>query len=203
MTLTWVDQLARDVPPLLASIIVAAGVVVALSFFLVRPEDRTRVAVLVLGVAVIGAVAGFAGGTSRTGVVGEVIPAALALLGGGLAVYLFGVDLSKGTLASVCAGAFALALGLGYTMGAGTRGPSERYATWTEACRDVFMAHETLAATRRPTGPSASSANPARSCWRATWLGCSIRQTPTRPKGAWPPSCSAWATSSPSVSVSS
>lgn len=145
MTLTWVDQLGRDVPPLLASIIVAAGVVLALSFFLVRPEDRTRVAVLVLGVAVIGAVAGFAGGTSRTGVVGEVIPAALALLGGGLAVYLFGVDLSKGTLASVCAGAFALALGLGYTMGAGTRGPSERYATWTEACRDVFMAHETLA----------------------------------------------------------
>lgn len=140
----WIEQLGRDVPPLLASIVIAAGVVLGLAFLIVKREERTRVVVLVLGVTVIGAVAGFAGGTSRVGVVGDVIPAALTLLGGGLAVYLFGVELSKGVIASVCAAAFALALGLGYAMGAGQRGPSERYDSWLEACRTAFTSPDML-----------------------------------------------------------
>jgi hypothetical protein len=54
------------------------------------------------------------------GVVGDVIPAALALVGG-VAAYLFGVDRSKGLVASFCAAAFALSLGIGYAAGAGNR----------------------------------------------------------------------------------
>lgn len=141
----WIDQLVRDVPPLVATIIVSAGLVLALSYLLIAKADRTKVAVLVLGVAIVGAVAGFAGGTSRVGVVGDIIPAALVLLGGGLALHLFGVDLSKGLIASVCASAFALALGLGFAMGSGQRGPSERYATWTETCRNTFTSPDVLA----------------------------------------------------------
>lgn len=141
----WIDQLGRDIPPLLATIVISAGLVLALSFMLISKADRTKMVVLVLGVAVIGAVAGFAGGTSRVGVVGDVIPAALVLLGGGLALHLFGVDLSKGVIASVCASAFALALGLGYAMGSGQRGPTERYNTWTETCRETFASATILA----------------------------------------------------------
>lgn len=139
----WLQQLTRDLLPLSVTVAVVSGLVLALTLPFTK-GSRTNLVVLVVGLAVLGAVAGYAGGTSRVGVVGDIIPAALALAGG-VSVYLFGVDPSKGVIASICAVAFSLALGLGYAAGAGDRRAPETYSAWTEACRNAFMSPDILA----------------------------------------------------------
>lgn len=86
----------------------------------VAVRNIARVIVLLFGVTAIGTCAGFAGGMSRTGAVGNIIPAALALLGG-LAVYLFGVDSTRGAIASITGGCLAVSLFFSYAVGAQLR----------------------------------------------------------------------------------
>lgn len=122
---------------------VAAAILVIFSARVASPEDfsdegtKKRLIVLVLAIAVLGAVAGVAGGKSRVGVVGDIVPAALALVGT-VSVYLFGADQSKGVVASICAAAFALALGLGYANGSVSRTKTERFAENLSFCRSAL-----------------------------------------------------------------
>lgn len=132
------ESLSFDLPLLLVSIGFAISLVGAVAWFFTSKGERKSLFVLIFGLATLGAVAGVAGGTSRVGVVGDIIPAALALTGG-VATYLFGVDPSKGLVASLCAAAFALALGLGYATGAGTRGITDNKAANLEFCRALYL----------------------------------------------------------------
>ena len=65
--------------------------------------------------ALVGASAGIAGGMSRIGVVGDIVPAILGLLGA-VAVYLFGIDKSRGTIASLGAVALSISFVTGYAL---------------------------------------------------------------------------------------
>lgn len=76
---------------------------------------RKEIAVILAALAVVGACAGTAGGMSRVGAVGSIIPAFLGLLGG-LSIYLFGVDRSKGLISSFSAAAIAISLIVSYTV---------------------------------------------------------------------------------------
>ncbi len=76
-------------------------------------RDQWRViAPLLFALALIGACAGLAGGMSRAAAVGDIIPAFLGLLGA-VAVYLFGVDQSRGVVASFGAAALSISLFVG------------------------------------------------------------------------------------------
>jgi hypothetical protein len=68
-----------------------------------------RASILIFSLAIIGSVSGFAAGLSRVGVVGQLVPSALTLLGG-VVVYLFGAEERKGAFASLGAMAFIVAL---------------------------------------------------------------------------------------------
>ena len=89
--------------------LVIAVVINALSRQSLR--SHVQIAVLLFGVAILGATAGFAGGMSRDGAVGVIIPGALTLVGG-VAIYLFGADTTKGAAVSLTAGCFALFIGI-------------------------------------------------------------------------------------------
>lgn len=135
------QSLKFDLPIIAISIAISVVFVGMAVFFLAKPEERKSLYVLIFGLAALGAVAGVAGGTSRVGVVGDVIPAALALVGG-VAAYLFGVDRSQGLVASFCAAAFALALGVGYATGAGNRAVTDNKGENLEFCRALFAQPE-------------------------------------------------------------
>lgn len=106
-----------------------------LAWMLSPNEDKRPLLGLIAGLAMLGTVAGYAGGLSRTAVVGDIIPAALALAGGA-AAYLFGTDRSKGLIASICAVAFGAALFLGFASGAAKRGTIETWQATVSFCRD-------------------------------------------------------------------
>lgn len=137
---------------LLLLALLVAGVVVVASF----TTDRRTVAmgrelsVLVGSLAIFGAVAGYAGGLSRAAAVGDIIPAVVGLAGG-VAVYLFGVDRSKGTVASVALAAFTIALFLGYAFGSDVRGDNDRNMAIRDACLGLFYDPDTFATADRLT----------------------------------------------------
>ncbi|OIQ43070.1 MAG: hypothetical protein BM560_02520 [Roseobacter sp. MedPE-SWde] len=137
MDATIVQSLKFDLPIIALSVALAVLIVGVLAFFFSKPSERKSLFILIFGLATLGAVAGVAGGTSRVGVVGDVIPAALALAGG-VAAYLFGVDQTKGLVASFCAAAFALALGTGYATGAGNRAVADNKDENLEFCRSLY-----------------------------------------------------------------
>jgi len=139
----WFQAILADLPLLLfATASASLLVLVPIPFFLTKAEFQ-KLAVLIVGLAVLGAVAGVAGGTSRVGVVGDIIPAALGLVAG-VSAYLFGVDQSKGIVASLCAAAFAVALGFGYAAGAGNRDVRDRFERNLAFCVDGFSNAEIL-----------------------------------------------------------
>lgn len=133
----WLQSVTIDLPMIAASAGISIVVVFLLTAAFTQREERSKIFVLIAGLAVLGAVSGVAGGTSRVGVVGDVIPAALGLVGG-VSAYLFGVDRSKGLVASVCAAAFALSLGLGYAAGAGSRSEAEGKQARLDFCEKLL-----------------------------------------------------------------
>jgi hypothetical protein len=109
----------------------------------VPKNERMPLLCLLLGISAIAATAGVTGGLSRDGAVGEVIAAALGLLGG-VVVYVFGVDRSKGMIASICAFTFSLTLVVAYFEAAARRGAPESYAFWRERCIDKYIDKDVL-----------------------------------------------------------
>ncbi len=96
-------------------------------------ERSRKTMLLVLSTAILGAVAGISGGMSRVGVVGDVIPAVLVLVGG-VSVYLFGIDRSKGIIASLTTTALSLSLVISYALGSNHRGHIEIFADLKQTC---------------------------------------------------------------------
>jgi hypothetical protein len=83
-------------------------------------RNVAMLSLLTLGVGVLGAAAGLAGGQSRTGVVGEIIPAAFVLLGG-VSAYLFGVTPQRAPVVALTTIGFAVTLFAGFHSGSWRR----------------------------------------------------------------------------------
>lgn len=85
------------------------------------------VGIIVISLSLTGVVAGYAGGISRVGVMGSLVPAVLSLLGG-VVVYVFGIDQSRGQIASLATCALVAGFFLGYDYGAQKRAPLDAHA---------------------------------------------------------------------------
>lgn len=140
----WMDALIEE----LITILACTGLTLVITLFVagaVLPRRRIQVvAVLVFSMAVIGSVAGLAGGMSRVGVVGDIIPAALTFVGAA-SVYLFGIKVSRGLFASFAAASCALSLGLGYAAGAGKRTQADGFQSTLDFCQQIFGSTEHIA----------------------------------------------------------
>lgn len=95
------------------------------------------IAVIVFTLALTGVVAGYSGGISRVGVVGNLVPAILGLLGG-VVIYLFGVDQSKGLIGSIATAALVTGFFLGYSYGAEKRSALDVGVDQRAFCAEVF-----------------------------------------------------------------
>ena len=106
---------------------VAAALLGALIPFVISlavQKEKWKIIIVMLGaLALVGASAGIAGGMSRTAAVGDILPAFLGLLGG-VAIYLFGVDNSKGLVASFGAAALSISLIASYSLASKYRNDS-------------------------------------------------------------------------------
>ena len=101
-------------------------------------RTHLQVAMLLFGVAMLGATAGFAGGMSREAAVGSIIPAALTLVGG-ISVYLFGADNTRGAAVSLTAACFALALFLGYSSSSQLRAIGDEFRDLRDRCVAAYV----------------------------------------------------------------
>jgi hypothetical protein len=95
--------------------------------------DRASAFVLIFAIAIVGSIVGFATGLSRTGVVGEVVPAVLVFFGG-FSAYLFGVEAKKGALAALCLVAFSATFFIQSVESSRLRGRAEAEDQLREAC---------------------------------------------------------------------
>lgn len=96
-----------------------------------------------VALSLVGAVAGYTGGLSRVGVVGEVIPAALSIIGG-LAIYLFGVKKVESGILPIAVIAFAGSLFIGFAESANKRAHAESFGLIEQKCFNLYLNIETL-----------------------------------------------------------
>lgn len=123
---------------------ISLGVIVPLTISLIlRTEKRIEIGIILLSLAVIGTCAGLSGGMSRTGAVGSIIPAFLSLLGG-LSLYLFGIDRSKGLIASLGAISLAISLFVSYMLGSQFRNVGDDHRNIREHCALAYTNDELL-----------------------------------------------------------
>lgn len=94
--------------------------------------------VLLFTLGILGAVTGTLGGQSRVGAVGAIVPAILAIAGGA-SVYLFGIDRSKGTVASVAVAVLAASVFWGYQLGSNIRSADDFNTAGLTACYRLFF----------------------------------------------------------------
>lgn len=136
--MNWTEGIFAYLPVLIAGTLIGAFVALVISWlaagFTFAGEAR-RLAVITLGLAVLGTVAGVTGGMSREAAVGSIVPAALALVGGA-SLYVFGIEPSRGLVASIGAISFAVALGVGYAGGAGDRARGDVERNFVQFCRE-------------------------------------------------------------------
>lgn len=133
----WISSLQSDLIIVVVCTFLSIMIVGFVAALAVPDEDRKTLLPLMFGLAILGTIAGLAGGTSRVGVVGDIVPAALALIGS-VSVYVFGVQPERGLIVSFSAATFALALGLGYAAGAGKRGPIDAYDRRVAFCESLL-----------------------------------------------------------------
>lgn len=104
-------------------------VLTALFFGIVRPKEGKRDLVLLLAAfSMLGLVAGYLTGFSRSPAVGAVLPAVLSLVAG-LAVFLMGKDAASRVIVSLSVLIFSTSLVIGTSWGAVMRQTAEDYAT--------------------------------------------------------------------------
>ena len=156
--------------------IVAVSIIIAAVILLilictksVSRRDIGRIFVLLGALALFGGIAGYAGGMSREAAVGDIIPAVLGLAGG-LAAYLFGVDSSRGAIASIGLVAFTTSLFFAYSFGADRRAVTDRNSDVREACFNLFFDPATYASPvtlRLANGPENMRISMCGEFWRA------------------------------------
>jgi hypothetical protein len=123
---------------------VCVGTIVPLLLAIAVQRERSfEITVILVVLSIVGACAGLAGGMSRVGAVGSIIPAFLGLLGG-LSIYLFGVDRSKGLISSFGAAALSLSLIVSYTAGSQFRNIGDDHRDIRSICATAYTDWELL-----------------------------------------------------------
>ena len=124
---------------LLVSIVISLLIWIIVLLTIRDSEERESVvlAAMILTVTLLGCMTGYAGGNSRTGVVGDIIPAVLAFFGA-LVVYLFGIKSKISPLTPFLVSAFVVSLFIGYGLGAKKRHLFELTEARREVCINVF-----------------------------------------------------------------
>jgi len=102
-----------------------------------------KMTILLLSLSILGGVSGYSGGMSRTGVVGDIIPAVLGLLGG-ISVYLFGVQNNPNIVTPLAVIVFAVSLVAGFSLGTQDREKRETFSGIQKACISLFMSHNVM-----------------------------------------------------------
>jgi hypothetical protein len=102
-----------------------------------------HILVLIMGMSLLGACAGFTGGLSRQAAVGAIVPALFGLLGG-LVLYLFGVDRSRGAIASLLAGCLSVSLFLSYSVSAQIRNYDDELRDLRDHCISAYTDSDIL-----------------------------------------------------------
>ncbi|MEP5623326.1 MAG: hypothetical protein ABJP82_12205, partial [Hyphomicrobiales bacterium] len=138
------------------SLIVAFCIIGAMQLFRRNSSLKTRrpfgvrssryLPLLVIVMSFLGMTVGLTGGWSREGVVGDIIPAVLGVIGG-LIVYLFGNRRSKGLVAIPSALAFTVSVFLGFVIGAEIRNPIDRSKAYRDMCLRALSDPKLLSST--------------------------------------------------------
>ncbi len=102
-----------------------------------------RLLILFAALALVGTTTGLAGGMSRTGVVGDLYPAAFTFISAA-AVYLFGINETKGTIVAMCVMVFSSSMFLGYMQGAEIRNVNDEIREHRTACFKALSNPELL-----------------------------------------------------------
>ena len=104
-----------------------------------------RLAVALFSITLLGGLIGFAGGNSRVGVVGDLMPAVLTFMAGA-AVYLFGIS-EKPPRAEMypVVVAFSLSLFVSFALGASNRGGFQNKNFKRNTCIEIFSQADVLA----------------------------------------------------------
>ncbi len=102
-----------------------------------------KLPVLIFLMAFMGAAVGIAGGWSRTGVVGDLMPAVLGFAGG-LAVYLFGTKNRHTFIVVPSLFSFTISVFSGFVLGSELRSPVENYHKYRDLCFDAFSDAEIM-----------------------------------------------------------
>lgn len=109
-----------------------------------RRRALWSVALVLVAATTVGAAAGYAGGMARDGgAVTAIVPAALALLGG-IAIYVFGAVVDRSAIVALSVTSFAIALVMGFQVGALQRQGADALQQFAEACFGLFFAPETM-----------------------------------------------------------
>ncbi len=132
--------------------LVALGVALLCFIPVLRISVERRQVLAVIGalfvMGIFGGLVGFQGGNSRIGVVGDLMPAVVALVAG-IAAYLFGVsERPPGPLLFPLLASFVSTLFIAYGMGSVNRGANDEYATWEGQCLSVFGNPDVLGSER-------------------------------------------------------
>ena len=98
---------------------------------------------LLVALSLMGSCAGLAGGMSRDSAVEDIIPVFLGLVGA-VAVYLFGLDRSRGVIASLGLTALTVALLISYASAAEQRNVSEDHRNLRAHCARAYTDAELL-----------------------------------------------------------
>lgn len=111
--------------------------------WLVGRDHRSGFLVVILGITALGTTVGISGGFSREAAAGQIMSAVLGLMGG-LVIYIFSIDRTKGPVASVVVLALALSIFIGYERGSQFRGLSQTYLYWRDHCVATYIAGDLL-----------------------------------------------------------
>ncbi|WP_422376410.1 hypothetical protein [Roseibium sp.] len=138
---------------LIVSLVVSFVLIALFQLFGKRTRFRSKsvlgsrasryLALLIITMAFLGTAVGMAGGWSRVGVVGDIIPAVLGLIGG-ITVYLFENKGGKGVAAVPAALAFTITVFIGYQLGTENRNPTERAQVYRDMCFSALSNPELL-----------------------------------------------------------
>ena len=105
--------------------------IIALLISRAEAERATRgqLLALILGMSALGTCAGFTGGLSRESAVGPIISAMFGIFGG-VSVYLFGIDRSRGAVASLMVACLSVSLFLAFVV-------SAQFRNYNDELRDL------------------------------------------------------------------
>lgn len=137
----WTALVAESAQLQWLAIVLFTSLAVAIFLFFYQPHSRPRRQLILLAVALsmLGATAGMIGGLSRIGAAGQIVSAALSLIGG-VAILLFTVRKpTENAGTAIATISFVVALFFGFVYGAKLRDHADRRAFWSSECIRIIL----------------------------------------------------------------